>query len=264
MDSTGALELADVPERLLVIGGGIIGLEMATVYDALGSKVTVVELLDQLIPGADPDLVRPLQQAHREALRGDPPRSTKVDRGGGRATTGSTRHVRGRRRAGAETFDRDPASPSGAGRTASRSAPSTAGVDGRRARLHRRRRAAAHQRAAHLRHRRRRRRADARPQGDARGQGRGRGDRRARTWPSTPRAIPSVAYTDPEVAWIGPDRDAGQGGGHRVREGGRSRGRRPAARSRMGRDEGADQAALRARDASGCWAPASSASTRAS
>jgi dihydrolipoamide dehydrogenase len=61
MDSTGALELEDVPKRLLVIGGGIIGLEMATVYDALGSKVTVVELLDQLIPGCDKDLVKPLQ-----------------------------------------------------------------------------------------------------------------------------------------------------------------------------------------------------------
>jgi dihydrolipoamide dehydrogenase len=61
VDSTGALELADVPERLLVIGGGIIGLEMATVYDALGSAVTVVELTDQLIPGCDPDLVRPLE-----------------------------------------------------------------------------------------------------------------------------------------------------------------------------------------------------------
>jgi dihydrolipoamide dehydrogenase len=62
MDSTGALDLVDVPERLLVIGGGIIGLEMATVYDRLGSKVTVVELLDQLIPGCDPDLVKPLQK----------------------------------------------------------------------------------------------------------------------------------------------------------------------------------------------------------
>ena len=62
MDSTGALELPDVPERLLVIGGGIIGLEMATVYDALGSKVTVVELADGLLPGTDPDLVRPLQR----------------------------------------------------------------------------------------------------------------------------------------------------------------------------------------------------------
>jgi dihydrolipoamide dehydrogenase len=62
MDSTGALELADVPGRLLVIGGGIIGLEMATVYDALGSEVTVVELMDALIPGCDKDLVRPLHK----------------------------------------------------------------------------------------------------------------------------------------------------------------------------------------------------------
>ncbi len=60
IDSTGALELRDVPPRLLVIGGGIIGLEMATVYYALGSKVTVVEMTGQLIPGADADLVKPL------------------------------------------------------------------------------------------------------------------------------------------------------------------------------------------------------------
>ncbi len=60
MDSTGALALVDVPRRLLVIGGGIIGLEMACVYDALGAKVTVVELADGLIPGADRDLIRPL------------------------------------------------------------------------------------------------------------------------------------------------------------------------------------------------------------
>ena len=60
MDSTGALELTDIPRRLLIIGGGIIGLEMATVYDALGSKVTVVEFMDRLIPGADPDIVKPL------------------------------------------------------------------------------------------------------------------------------------------------------------------------------------------------------------
>src|SRR6185437_3408962 len=52
MDSTGALKLDDIPKRMLIIGGGIIGLEMATVYDALGSKISVVELMDQLIPGA--------------------------------------------------------------------------------------------------------------------------------------------------------------------------------------------------------------------
>ncbi|MEO6104114.1 MAG: FAD-dependent oxidoreductase, partial [Pseudoxanthomonas sp.] len=60
MDSTDALQIADVPRQLLVVGGGIIGLEMATVYRALGSQVTVVEFMDQLMPGADKDLVKPL------------------------------------------------------------------------------------------------------------------------------------------------------------------------------------------------------------
>jgi dihydrolipoamide dehydrogenase len=62
IDSTGALQLQDVPKRMLIIGGGIIGLEMATVYDALGSKISVVELMDQLMPGADKDLVKPLHK----------------------------------------------------------------------------------------------------------------------------------------------------------------------------------------------------------
>ena len=62
MDSTAALELEEIPERLLVVGGGIIGLEMACVYDALGSRVTVVELTPTLMPGTDPDLVKPLQR----------------------------------------------------------------------------------------------------------------------------------------------------------------------------------------------------------
>ena len=62
MDSTGALKLDDIPKRLLVIGGGIIGLEMGTVYDALGSKVSVVEFADGLMTGCDRDLVRPLQK----------------------------------------------------------------------------------------------------------------------------------------------------------------------------------------------------------
>ncbi len=62
IDSTGALELGGVPKRMLVIGGGIIGLEMATVYSALGAKLSVVELTPQLMPGADVDLVRPLEK----------------------------------------------------------------------------------------------------------------------------------------------------------------------------------------------------------
>ncbi len=60
MDSTDALELKDIPKTLLVVGGGIIGLEMATVYRALGSAVTVVEFMDQIMPGADTDLIKPL------------------------------------------------------------------------------------------------------------------------------------------------------------------------------------------------------------
>ena len=60
IDSTGALALDGTPKRLLVIGGGIIGLEMATVYHSLGSQVTIVELMDQIIPGADKDIVTPL------------------------------------------------------------------------------------------------------------------------------------------------------------------------------------------------------------
>ncbi len=68
MDSTGALELADIPVTLLVIGGGYIGLEMGTVYAELGSKVSVVELLDGLLPGADRDLVKPLEKRLRESF----------------------------------------------------------------------------------------------------------------------------------------------------------------------------------------------------
>jgi dihydrolipoamide dehydrogenase len=62
LTSTGALDLTQIPERMLVVGGGIIGLEMAAVYYQLGTRVTVVELLDQLIPGTDADLITPLQR----------------------------------------------------------------------------------------------------------------------------------------------------------------------------------------------------------
>lgn len=62
MDSTDALELKQIPKTMLIIGGGIIGLEMATVYSALGTQISIVEMADQIMPGADPDLVRPLLQ----------------------------------------------------------------------------------------------------------------------------------------------------------------------------------------------------------
>ncbi len=69
-DSTKALELSSVPESLVIIGGGIIGLEMAAVYQALGSQIHVVEMLDQIIPSADPDVVRPLMQVIRKRYAG--------------------------------------------------------------------------------------------------------------------------------------------------------------------------------------------------
>ena len=69
IDSTGALELKDIPKRMLVLGGGIIGLEMATVYHALGSKVMIVEFMDQLMPGADQDIVTPLMKRIGSATR---------------------------------------------------------------------------------------------------------------------------------------------------------------------------------------------------
>ena len=68
-DSTAALELRQIPERLLILGGGIIGLEMATVYEALGSQITVIEMMDQLMPGADPDIVAPFQKRVEKRYR---------------------------------------------------------------------------------------------------------------------------------------------------------------------------------------------------
>jgi dihydrolipoamide dehydrogenase len=103
MDSTDALELEEIPGRMLVVGGGIIGLEMASVYQALGSKVTVVELTPGLMPGADPDLVKPLQRRinkQYEAIHLET-RVTQVDV----ADVGLVAHFEGKH-SGTETFDR--------------------------------------------------------------------------------------------------------------------------------------------------------------
>ena len=66
IDSTGALEMKDIPEKMLVLGGGIIGLEMGTVYEALGSNIDVVEFLDQLIPAADKDIMKVFMKTYKE------------------------------------------------------------------------------------------------------------------------------------------------------------------------------------------------------
>lgn len=104
MSSTGALALADVPKRLLIVGGGIIGLEMATVYDALGAEVTVVDLADRLIPQADKDLVGRLQKRIKKRYAGIH-LSTRVD-----TVVAQKRGLRvtfvGTHDPGAATFDR--------------------------------------------------------------------------------------------------------------------------------------------------------------
>ena len=182
IDSTGALDLADLPQRLLVIGGGIIGLEMATVYDELGCRVTVVEVMDQLIPGADPDLVAPLakriKKRYENIFLGT--KVTSVDsRADGLvvAFDGSSAREHRRLRQG-PGGGRPPAERRNLRR-------GEGGCHGRRTRVRPGGRPAAHECAPHLRGRRRRRAADARAQGRPRGTRR-RGERsRPRTPPST-------------------------------------------------------------------------------
>ena len=104
MDSTDALALPEIPERLLIVGGGIIGLEMATVYGALGSKITVVELMDGLIPGCDRDLVKPLERRLKRRYDAEIHVSTKVTKveSDGRTLTA---HLEGKRAPESAEFD---------------------------------------------------------------------------------------------------------------------------------------------------------------
>ncbi len=95
LDSTTALDLETIPENLLVIGGGYIGLELGTVYAALGSRVTVVEMLDGLLPGADRDLVRPLEKRIRSSLRSGSSAKPGRTRAGNRGRTGGGAGVAG-------------------------------------------------------------------------------------------------------------------------------------------------------------------------
>ena len=114
-DSTGALEISFIPKRMLVLGGGIIGLEMATVYHSLGAGITVIEMMDQLMPGADPDIVAPLAKRIGKLYEQDPAQD-EGDHGRGGARR-AERHYEGPDGAKTETSTRC-WSPSAGGRTA--------------------------------------------------------------------------------------------------------------------------------------------------
>ena len=203
VDSTDALELRQVPKSMLVIGGGIIGLEMATVYSTLGARIDVVEMLDGLMTGRRS---RPGQACWEKKNAGRFDKvmlKTKTVS----ARSDSGRHQghdsKARKRRRAANLRHACSWQSGAARTARSIGAEKAGIDGERPRFHSGRQADAHQRAAHLRDRRCRRPADAGAQGSARGATSRRKRRRDRTASSTRGVIPSVAYTDPEVAWAG-------------------------------------------------------------
>ncbi len=104
LDSATALDLDEIPQRLLVVGGGIIGLELGSVYAALGSGVTVVEMTDNLLPGTDPDLVKPLESRLRQAFRAiyTGARVTHIEE----VNTGIEVHYEGNVPKASETFDR--------------------------------------------------------------------------------------------------------------------------------------------------------------
>ena len=183
VDSTGALELRQIPKRMLVVGGGIIGLEMATVYAALGAQIDVVEMLDGLMAGADRDLVKVWEKynAKRFANVMLKTKTTKAEA----KDDGIYVSFEGEKApAEAQRYDlvlvAVGRSPNG-----KQDRRGQGGRRGDRSRLHQRRQADAHQRAAHLRDRRYRRPADARAQGGARGARRGGSRRTARRRTST-------------------------------------------------------------------------------
>ena len=176
LDSTGALDLPEIPKSMLVIGGGYIGLELGSVYAALGTRVSVVEMTPGLLPGADRDLVKFLAQRVEKTFE-KVMVSTKVT---SMKAVGQERHREFRRRGRAEGSDLR--LRAGVDRPPSEREDRRPRQDegqGRREGLHRDRRPAPHRGADHLRDRRRRRRADAGAQGVARSARRGGSDRRA-------------------------------------------------------------------------------------
>ena len=176
MDSSGALELPDIPKTLLVVGGGYIGLELGTVYAALGSTVTVVEMMPGLLPGADRDLVAVLEkrvQAMCEAVLLRTKVVSMTDGPDGVTVTFENDSLERSER----VFDKVLVS---IGRRPNSEIPRSREHEGRGRRegVHQDRRVAADGRTDSLCHRRRRRRAHARPQGVARGAGHRRGHSR--------------------------------------------------------------------------------------
>ena len=216
IDSTGALELEGLPGHMLVIGGGIIGMEMAQVYSALGAKITVVEMLSQLMTGADPDLVRPF--ARRMEKRYEKimlkTRVTKVEA----QKDGLKVWFEGEQAPAApQIYDRVLVA---VGRSPERKKNRRRACRRRRrrARIHPRRRPDADQRRAYLRDRRHRQAADAGAQGGARGARRRRGCGRREILVRRPRD--SIGRVHRSRARLGRrHRRGGQGAGHQVRQG---------------------------------------------
>ena len=268
--STGALELRQRPKRMLVIGGGIIGLEMGTVYSTLGARLDVVEMLDGLMQGADRDLVKVWQKMNAPRFDNILLKTKTVGAAGHEG-----RHpgaLRAGRRYGGR-IEGTGLRPGAAGRRPRAERPPYRRRPGRRhrerARLHPGRPADAHQRAAHLRDRRHRRPADARAQGDPRRPrgGRGRGRRAVRRRRPAPHGVRRAR--DPERGLHRPRGRLGRR--HRGRrEGARAEGQEgPVPLDRLGpRDRerprrGLHQAAVRRGHARASSAAASSARTRA-
>ena len=178
VSSTGALVLDKVPERLLVVGAGVIGLELGSVWRRLGSEVIVVEFLDRILPGMDNEVCRQFQRILEKqgikfklVVEGHRRRRQRARR----SRPASSRRPAARPRPSRPTscWSRSAACPSPTG-----SASKAAGVQDGQQGPRDRRRALRHQRARHLRHRRRDRRADARAQGGGRGRGGGGDPRR--------------------------------------------------------------------------------------
>ena len=232
LDNAGALAIAEVPKRLGVIGAGVIGLELGSVWRRLGAEVTVLEALPAFLGAADEAVAKEARKLFTKQGLDDPASACKIDSGRRAARTDVTRRVHRRRRARRRraTFDRLIVSigrvPNTDGLSADGGRPAA-----RRARLRRGRRRLPHQPAERLGDRRRRARPDARAQG----RGRGRRGRRAHRRPARPRRLQHHALGDLHGAGdrLGrPDRAAAEGRGRRLP--GRQfpvRGQRPRARA---------------------------------